>query len=185
MTTGTTDEIGSGWSVPAIEPMSSASRRLMALIRIAVGVMWLTNLNWKTPPDFGQNGGGGLYGYVRDAVDHPVFGPFAWAARHVVLPHFGQFGWLVLVVEASLAAFLLLGLGTRFWGLAGALQATTIGLSVALTPGEWPWSYWLMIMANLSLWATVAGRTWGLDGIVRPLFAGGTTRWARLVEKVT
>lgn len=157
----------------------------MAVIRIGVGLMWLANINWKTPPNFGSDTGGGLYRYTQDAVTHPVFGPYSWVVEHGVLPHFHAFGWMVLLLESALAAFLLLGLGTRLWGVVGAVQSLAIGLSVALAPGEWPWAYVLMVMANLSLVATAAGRTWGLDAIVRPVLGGRPGRLGRLVKAVT
>lgn len=157
----------------------------MAVIRIGVGLMWLSNINWKTPPNFGSDSGRGLYGFTKDAVSHPVFPPYSWVVEHAVLPNFHAFGWMVLLVESALAAFLLLGLGTRLWGVVGALQALAIGLSVALAPNEWPWSYVLMIMANLALVATAAGRTWGLDAIVHPLVKGRTGRLGRVAEAVT
>lgn len=169
----------------AREPMGAGSARLMALIRIGVGIMWLSNVSWKTPPDFGSDAGRGLYAYTNAAVKNPVFPPYSWVVEHAVLPNFHAFGWMVLLVEASLAAFLLLGLGTRLWGLIGAMQSLAIFLSVGNTPHEWPWSYFLMIMVNLTLFAVGAGRTWGLDAILRPLFAMRRGRVARLVEVVT
>ncbi len=154
----------------------------MAVIRIGVGLMWLSNINWKTPPNFGSDTGGGLYRYTQDAVSHPVFPPYSWVVEHAVLPNFHAFGWMVLLVECALAAFLLLGLGTRLWGVVGAVQSLAIGLSVALAPNEWPWAYALMVMANLSLVATAAGRTWGLDAIIHPLARARSGGIARLAQ---
>ncbi|HKA04542.1 MAG TPA: TQO small subunit DoxD [Acidimicrobiales bacterium] len=153
--------------------------------RIAIGVLWLTNTRWKTPLDFGEDGGGGLYGFTKDAVDHPVLAPYSWLVDHVVLPQFRLFGWLVLLLEVFLGAFLLLGLATRFWGVVGALQAVVIGLSVARTPGEWPWSYILMVVANLTVAATAAGRYAGLDGVLRPIWSDRPGRWSRLLSRVS
>ena len=76
-----------------------ADARVMAVARIVVGVMWLSNLGWKTPPHSGV-----LHNYARDAVTHPVFAPYAWLTEHVILPHFGPFAWVVLFVESLLAA---------------------------------------------------------------------------------
>ena len=157
----------------------------MAVIRIGVGLMWLSNINWKTPPNFGSDSGGGLYKYTQYAVSHPVFPPYTWVVEHGVLPNFHLFGWVVLLLESALAAFLLLGLGTRLWGVVGAVQSLAIGLSVALAPEEWPWAYALMIMANLSLVATAAGRTWGLDAIVHPLVGQRPGRLGRLLRLAT
>jgi thiosulfate dehydrogenase [quinone] large subunit len=151
----------------------------MAAVRILVALLWLTNTGWKRPPDFGEIGGGSLYGYTADAVEHPVFDPYSSLVENVILPNFRTFGWLVWITEIALAAFLLVGLATRFWAVVGALQAAAIGLSVGLTPGEWPWAYYLMVGAHLALLATAAGRTWGLDELVRPVLLTRRTRWAR------
>jgi thiosulfate dehydrogenase (quinone) large subunit len=166
-------------------PSDRFARVVLAAVRIAVGVMWLTNTRWKVPTDFGENGGGGLYGFTKDAVDHPVFGPYSWVIEHIVLPHYTPFGWIVLITEALLGAFLLLGLATRFWGVIGAVQALFIGLAVARSPGEWPWSYLLMIAANLTVAALAAGRHSGLDGVLRPIWASRRGRWSRLLWKVS
>lgn len=142
--------------------------------------MWFVNAGWKRPPDFGEDAGKGLYRFTSDAVEHEVFGPFAWVVDNVVLPNFTAFGWLVLLTEAALGAFLLLGLFTRFWALVGVAQSVAIALSVLNAPDEWPWSYYLMIAANLSLYATAAGRYFGLDGVLRPLWSQRPTRASRL-----
>jgi len=140
------------------------ARRAFAVIRIGVGVMWLSNVGWKTPTAFSS-----LKGFTQAGVTHPVLAPYAWVLKHAVLPNFTIFAWGVLAIECSLAAFLLIGLFTRLFGMIGAAQAGAIGLSVALSPGEWPWSYYLMIMANIALVASAAGRVWGLDALVRPV----------------
>lgn len=182
-----TDSHQSSVPVRADDPaptLSPSGARIMALVRIGVGVMWLTNTNWKTPPDFGQRGGG-LFQYTQDAVTHPVVAPYSWMVEHLVLPNFTAFGWTVLIIEALLAASLLLGLGTRFWALVGAVQSAAIGMSVALAPGEWPWSYYLMVMVHLTLFATAAGRRWGLDGVLRPVLAHRQVRLAPLARRAT
>ena len=142
------------------------SRVTMAVVRIAVGLLWLGNAGWKLPPDFGEARERGLFRFTRYAVDHPVFAPFTTVIREVVLPNFGLFGWLTLLVEATLGALLLLGWKTRWVALASVLQAIAITLAVARAPDEWPWSYFLMILVGLALFAGDAGRAWGLDGVL-------------------
>jgi thiosulfate dehydrogenase (quinone) large subunit len=166
-------------------PFDRFGRLTLVAVRVAVGVLWLTNTRWKTPLDFGEDGGGGLYGFTKGAVDHPVLAPYSWVVEHVVLPQFRLFGWLVLLVEVLLGAFLLLGLATRFWGVVGTVQALMIGLAVARSPGEWPWSYLLMMAANLTVAATAAGRYVGLDAVLRPIWAGRPGRWSRLLLRVS
>jgi thiosulfate dehydrogenase (quinone) large subunit len=135
--------------------------------RIVVGLLWLQNSGWKTPPDFGMSSGGGLYRFTSYAVEHVVFAPYAFLVRELVLPNFVAFGWMVLLVEASLGAFLLIGLATRFWALVGAAQSTAIALSVVAAPGEWSWAYYLMIAIHFTIFGAAGGRYVGLDGVLR------------------
>lgn len=148
-----------------------AGRRAVAGLRVVLGMLWLYNVEWKVPPDFGRERRGGLYGYVVDAVEHPVFPPYSWAVEHLVMPGFTAFGWAVLLVESLLAACLLTGVFTRLAGAVGALQALAIGLSVALTPGEWPWAYAMLVAAHVVLAAGAAGTVWSVDGAL----AGGAS----------
>lgn len=147
------------------EPDRRTVARALAGLRIAAGLLWLFNVNWKRPPDFGRGGGRDLYRYVQDAIDHPVFPPYSWIIQHVVQPAFVPFGWGVLVTETALAALLLTGTFTRLAALLGIVQSGAIALSVLLTPGEWPWSYYLMIATHVVLFVGSAGRVWGLDGV--------------------
>jgi thiosulfate dehydrogenase (quinone) large subunit len=168
------------------EPSSSAftiesSRWFVAGVRIVMGILWLTNAGWKTPPDFGRAGGRGLFRFTSFAVEHEVFAPFAFIVREIVLPNFTLFGWTVLLVEAALGSFLLLGLGTRLWALIGAAQAAVITLSTLNAPGEWNWGYYMFVAIHLLLFATASGRIGGLDGLLRPAWARRDTRWSRLM----
>jgi thiosulfate dehydrogenase [quinone] large subunit len=147
---------------------SRIDRALIAVVRIGVGLLWMQNAGWKTPPDFGRGDPpSGLYLSASYAVSHEVFRPYAWLMQHVVLPNFTLFGWMVLFVEASLGAFLLIGLATRFWAVIGVAQTVVIMLSVLNAPPEWFWSYVLMLLVHLALFATAAGRYAGLDGLLR------------------
>ena len=145
---------------PAIGNESRGNAVVWTVIRLMVGVMWLYNVAWKVPPKFG-----GLYGYTNDAVTHPVFAPYASLVQHVVLPHFTAFAYGVLVVETLLAVALLSGSFVRVAALVGALQALAIGLSAAEAPGEWPWSYFLMVLVQLALLVGNAGRYLAVDAV--------------------
>jgi len=162
---------------------SRLSRTLVAVTRVTVAFLWIQNTYWKVPPHFGadRTPPDGLYRFTRDAVDYPVFGPYRWFVEHVVLPNFGVFGWLVLFVELSLGAFLLVGLAVRLWAVVGLGQSLAITLSVLKAPNEWHWSYYLMIVLHVLLFAVAAGRAGGLDGVLRPVWAASGGRLARLL----
>lgn len=138
--------------------------RTLTGLRVMLGVLWVTNAGWKTPPDFGANDKVLLYRYVTDGIEHPVLPPFAWLLERVVRPNLGVFGWGVLIVELSLGALLLSGSFTRLAALLGIGESLVIALSVLKTPQEWPWSYYLMIALHLVVFVFPAGRHGGVDG---------------------
>lgn len=161
-------------------PATRLDYGLLAAVRIGLGFLWLGGAAWKTPPGFG-----GLRDWTTFAVTYPVFKPFSWLVEHVVLPNFLPFAWGVLIVEASLGGFLLVGLGTRFWALVGIAQTMAITLSALRSPHEWPWSYFLMLMAHFAIFATAAGRYYGVDGVLRPAWQQSTSRIARLLVRAS
>lgn len=162
-----------------------ATRGVLAVVRVALGLLWVQGAGWKTPPDFGQEAGRGLFRYTSYAVEHPVFAPYSWLVENVVLPNFTLFGYLVLLAEASIGAFLVVGLATRFWAGLGILQTTAITLSVLNAPHEWPWAYYLMLAAHAVVLATAAGRTGGLDGLLRPAWRRSPGRVAALLLRAS
>jgi len=173
----------------ASEPLDASrrARATLAALRVGVGLLWVQNAGWKRPPDFGadNNPVSGLRKFTGFAVEHPVFPPYAWVVDNVVLPNFTLFGWLVLLAEASLGAFLLIGLATRFWAVIGLLQSLAITLSVLNAPDEWHWSYFLMLLAHGALWATAAGRAYGLDGVLRPHWRRSLGRPAAVLVRLS
>ncbi len=170
-----------------LEPLDTGrgSRAALAVVRITVGLLWMANSGWKTPPDFGAEAGRGLYRFTNYAVEYPVFPPYTWVVENVVLPNFTFFGWAVLLLEASLGAFLLVGFATRLWAVLGLVQTTAITLSVLNAPNEFPWTYYLMFAVHVVLIATAAGRTAGLDGLLRPIWRRSDSRLAALLLRAS
>lgn len=164
---------------------SRLTRGCITALRVGVAFLWIQNVGWKAPPDFGQKSNGGLYHLTLFAVDKPVLPPYAWFVETVVLPNFAFFGWLTLLTEAALGAFLLIGLATRFWAVVGVVQSLAITLAVLNAPNEWHWSYFLMILAHVALFATAAGRNLGVDGVLRPYWLDSKSRLAGLLGKLS
>jgi thiosulfate dehydrogenase [quinone] large subunit len=149
-------------------PSSDRASRVAALaIRLSCAYLWFENLDWKTPPNFGQQDRAGLWGFTAGAVEHPVFPPYSWVVEHVILPNYIPFAWTVYAAEIALGVFLLLGLATRFWALVAVAQSFVIYLTVGAQPHEWPWTYVLMMVAHLAVFALAAGRVAGLDAVLR------------------
>ncbi len=102
-----------------------------------------------------------------------------------MLPNFRFFGWVVLITEALLGAFLVIGLLTRLWALVGVGLSLAIAMSVVLAPGEWPWAYYLMVVSHLVVAGTAAGRFAGLDGILRSVWQRRSGRASKLAEALS
>ncbi|MCY0932316.1 DoxX family protein [Streptomyces sp. H27-H1] len=172
-------------SPPGLEPLGSSrlSRVLLAVCRVTVGLLWIQNLSWKHPPGFGNKSDPpqDLYAWTLKGVDNEVFAPWAWLVEHVIIPNFAVFAWGAFAIEACLGAFLLVGLATRLWALVGLAQTTAITFSVLNTPNEWFWSYFLMYAVHLALLATAAGRAYGVDGALRPVWRQRGGRLSRVL----
>ena len=130
-----------------------ASRLGPRVLRWTAALLWLGNLSWKRPPDFGRSssGCGALCGYVQAGIDHPVLPGSAWLFEHAVSPHLWAFGWFTILGEGTVAVLLLSGRFRRTAGVAGILLSIGILAAVANAPGEWYWSYVLMIALHLAV----------------------------------
>ncbi len=165
-----------------------AARWSMLLVRLAVAYLWIENLDWKVPPDFGQADRAGLWAFTHGAIEHPVLPAYSALVESVILPNFVPFGWGVLLAEIALGAFLLLGLGTRLWALVGFVQSFVIYLTVGAQPHEWPWTYVLMMLAHLAIFAVAAGRVAGVDAWLRrraSVSGPAPTGWRRWLTLAT
>ncbi|MGW0820308.1 Rv1678 family membrane protein [Streptomyces sp. NPDC002845] len=150
---------------PATDDVRREQAVAASFLRVLLGLMWLYNVAWKRPPNFGEDSGTGLYKFTAFAVSHPVFPPYSWIVEHAVLPNITVFGWVVLVVETALAVMLVTGAWVRLAGALGVAQSVAIALSVAYAPHEWPWAYWLMIGAHVVILFSSAGRVFAVDAV--------------------
>jgi TQO small subunit DoxD len=167
MTTATTGPTSRHGRLDALA--SKSQGLIIGAMRVVVGLLWLANLEWKRPGNFGQLKGNGLYKYVDSAIKHPVFPPYSWFLEHVVAKQYSLFGWITLLTEATIAALLLTGYFTRIASLVGATLSISIAMSVLTYTKsyEWPWSYYLMFAIHLMLFASNAGQHLGVDGVRR------------------
>lgn len=172
-----------------VPPDGVASSRFsgasLAILRIGIAVLWIQNASWKVPPDFGANNDRGLFFWANQAVQYPVLAPYSGFVEAFVLPNIQVFGYVTLLTEAALGAFLLIGLATRFWALVGIAQTIAITLSVLNAPNEWHWSYYLMLLAHIVLLGTAAGRAFGLDGVFRPIWLASPGRFAAIMRRAS
>lgn len=136
----------------------------IALARMAIGVMWLLSLRWKLPPDFAPAHGRGLREWLQLEVQYAAFPLYGQWIETIVLPNFLLFAWLIFLTELCVGLSLLTGTWTRVGALIGGLLSINLGIGLLDVPGEWPWSYAMMVMWHGLFWVAAAGRLWGIDG---------------------
>jgi uncharacterized membrane protein YphA (DoxX/SURF4 family) len=133
--------------------------------------MWWQQTLWKLPPfytdhpdqPFGETGLAYWMGVMGKSTAIPLQADFV---NNIVLPHFYLFAPIVYALEALTAISLILGIFVRFWGLVGALQILNLWLGLYNAPGEWPWTYFFLLVVQLIFAVHRYGRSLGLDALI-------------------
>ena len=140
------------------------------LFRFLIGSMWWQQTLWKLPPYYtdhpDQPTTTGLYYWMSEmgrSASIPLQSDFV---NHVVLPHFYFFAPLVYGLEVLTAVSLILGVFVRLWGVIGALQILNLWLGLYNAQGEWPWTYFFLLVLQLIFALHQYGRSWGVDAII-------------------
>ncbi len=155
---------------------------VLVLLRISYGILWLQQAMWKVPPDFGLVKGDGLFYWTNQMATYSFLAPHKFFVQSVVLPHFLLFAWVTLLTELFIGVSHLLGIASRLGALAALAMSTNLLIGLARHPGEWPWSYLMLVGYALVFLSTHPGRVLGLDGrLSRWLSAPGLAGrpWAR------
>jgi uncharacterized membrane protein YphA (DoxX/SURF4 family) len=135
----------------------------LAGMRALMGVIWLSLLFAKLPPDFGRHDRDGLGHTFRLAEQHAAIGPLRDLVRRVVIPHFTVFGWIVFAVELVAGALLLSGWFTRIGAFTGLGASLVMVVFLGPTPHTWSFALVLFVAWHLVLLATPCARRLSLD----------------------
>jgi hypothetical protein len=154
------------------------------VFRLLIGCMWWQQTLWKLPPyytdhpnqPFGETGLAYWMGVMGKSAAIPLQADFV---NNIVLPHFYVFAPIVYAAETLTAISLILGLFVRFWGFIGALQILNLWLGLYNAEGEWPWTYFFLLVLQLIFAVHRYGRSLGLDALIvarlkTPRTLGGT-----------
>jgi uncharacterized membrane protein YphA (DoxX/SURF4 family) len=141
------------------------------VIRLLIGCMWWQQSLWKLPPfytdqpnePFGTTGLAYWMGLMGKHAAIPLQADFV---NTVVLPHFYLFAPIVYGAEVLTAVSLILGLFVRLGGIIGALQILNLWLGLYSAPGEWPWTYFFLLLLMASFALHHYGRSLGADAII-------------------
>jgi len=135
------------------------------LNRIFIGCLWWQQSLWKLPPTYTDNpdGSGGLHYWVEEIARWASTGIQRQFVKDVVLPHFYFFAPQVYFGEVLVAVSLILGLFSRVGAFLGALMAVNLWLGLYRSPSEWPWTYFFLVLIQLTFVFQPPGRSWGID----------------------
>jgi len=141
------------------------------VIRFLIGAMWWQQSLWKLPPYYTDHpeqpfGETGLAYWMTVMGQHAAIPLQADFVNHIVLPHFYLFAPFVYAAEVLTGVSLMLGAFVRLFALIGALQILNLWLGLYSAPGEWPWTYFFLLLLQLVFALDRYGRSLGVDAIL-------------------
>ena len=101
---------------------------------------------------------------------------------NLFIPQIRIFGWLVYLLEFWVFVSLALGLFTRLGALAAIGISFQLYVGLANVGSEWEWTYGILLALAIVMLGAAAGRTFGLDGWLRPRLAGPAGRGNRIAQ---
>jgi uncharacterized membrane protein YphA (DoxX/SURF4 family) len=150
---------------------SSGAAKTIAGVRIATSVFFLLFGEYKLAgPGFAH---GGFQGYLHDFITSEAVSFYRPVLSGLVSPHAVALGYVVGVLEILIGLSLLLGLWVRPFSVLGALYMLNFLLATWWGPGHGApvWRYFgaeldhlPLLLLFIVLFATDAGKVWGLDG---------------------
>jgi uncharacterized membrane protein YphA (DoxX/SURF4 family) len=153
-----------------IDSQRSSRHVIDWLCRFFIGSMWWQQTLWKLPPLYTDNPSDpvntGLHYWMTQMGNSASIPLQAAFVNHIVIPHFYLFAPIVYALEVLTAVSLLLGLFVRFWALIGALQILNLWLGLYRAEGEWPWTYFFLLVLQVIFTVHQYGRSLGLDAII-------------------
>jgi hypothetical protein len=138
------------------------------VLRFFIGCLWWQQSLWKLPPTYTDHpdGSGGLRYWVDRMVDGAAFQLQSDFVHHLVQPYFLVFAPIVYATEVFIGASLMTGTAVRLSGLLGAAMAINLWLGLYHARGEWPWTYFFLIVVQLMFVLQRAGRSLGGDALI-------------------
>jgi thiosulfate dehydrogenase (quinone) large subunit len=141
------------------------------LCRFFIGTMWWQQTLWKLPPLYTDNPSdplnSGLHYWMTREGQSAAIPLQAAFVNHIVLPNFHLFAPIVYGLEVLTAASLILGVFVRLWGWIGALQVLNLWLGLYNADGEWPWTYFFLLVLMVTFAVHRYGNSLGLDAIMQ------------------
>ncbi len=149
------------------------------LLRFIVGVMWWQQSLWKIPPNYG-----GLIYWMKQEAAHAAIPLQGELVAHIVLPNIAVFGPLVYLTEVAIGISLMLGFCSRLGALAGVAMGVNLWLGLYSAPGEWPWTYFFLVVIQSLFLVDPPGRSLGVDVLLQESVLRISPRGAAVVRGI-
>src|SRR5215213_9966459 len=144
------------------------------VMRVLIGCMWFQGMLWKLP----FSADNGLHYWMEQMAQRAAFAWHRDLVTNVLLPWFSFINPLVFLAELTFATCLILGFSVRLVSVMALLFTLNLWLGIYnqnTGPAEWPWSYVFLIMLNGFFALHAAGRSLGLDALLRRRSADSLT----------
>lgn len=153
----------------ARDPAQRRPRHVFIWIaRSLVAAMWFQGSLWKLPLPVS----GGFTYWMQQVAQNASFPAMSEFYNQVLLPNIAVLNVVAYVVELCFGVSLMLGLAARLSGVVGMAYAANIWLGLYHKGSEWPWQYMFLILLLGFLALDAAGRSLGLDALLRRRMEG-------------
>ncbi len=146
------------------------SRLVQWSLRFVMGAFWWQQSLWKLPPLYTNHPEAplttGLAYWMSQMGKYAAVPLQSDLVNNFVLPHFYVFAPIVYAAEVLTGVSLMLGVFVRLFGVIGALQILNLWLGLYNAPGEWPWTYFFLLVLQLMFTVHCYGRSLGIDAIL-------------------
>jgi len=133
------------------------------LMRLVAAGMWYQGTIWKLPLPVSDAFKFWL-GAMAKFTSIPVHG---WVVSHFLVPNIALLQPLVYATEIFFTVALSWGLLTRFAGLLAVAFTLHLWIGLYNDPTEWAWTYAGIVISHGMFVASAAGRSLGLDKLLR------------------
>ena len=147
-----------------VDPLQRSSANVYIwLMRVLAAGLWYQGTFWKLPLPVSQ-----AFAFWTGAL--VKFGSFSIHesfVKAVFVPHINLLQPVVYATEMFFTIALTLGIFVRLASLIAVVFTAQLWLGLYNDPTEWPWTYIAIIVAHGMFVTTAAGRSLGLDNLIR------------------
>jgi hypothetical protein len=154
------------------------------LMRLTAAGMWYQGTLWKLPLPVSD----AFMFWTGALAKYTSFAPHAYLVKTLFLPYIFLLQPVIYLVEIFFTLTLSLGIFVRLAGLIAVVFTAHLWIGLYNDPTEWPWTYIAIMIAHGMFVASEAGRSLGLDNLLRrnpPAFLTRSPALARAFNLAT